>query len=232
MIRHHLEDGVLTLTLDRPEAHNALDLAMRRELEELPARYRDTDVRCLVLTGAGDRTFCAGADLAEIRALGPGLPPTRPTAGLLGFGRPTIAAVNGTCVTGGLELALSCDMILAADTARFADTHAALGVLPRWGMSALLPRRIGTARAMELSLSGRWVDAAEAERIGLVNRVVPAAELPAAVAELAAAVAARPPRVVAATASLLREATAVPLTEAMQREVDLAQGFGLDPQEG
>jgi len=227
MIRSDLDAGVLTLTIDRPEKKNALTVAMRQQLEALPGEVNDDpDIRVIVLA-AVDPVFSAGADLAEIAA-SDGLTPTDPGAGLRALKKPTIAAVNGACVTGGLELALSCDFIVASDQARFIDTHVSLGALPRWGMSALLPRRVGLARAKEISLSGRWIHAAEAETIGLTNRVVLHSELTAAVAELAAQIAAHPTRAVVATLELLERGDGLTLDAALELEAEISGSFEVD----
>ena len=175
--------GCAVLTLNRPQAANALSLALRRELVQAVDRCAaDPEVRVLVLTGAG-KAFCAGLDLKELgAAIDPTAalvsdPRTDPVLALRRFGGPIIAAVNGVAVTGGFELALACDVLLASTEARFADTHARVGVIPGWGLSQLLPRLIGPYRAKELSLTGNFIDAACAEAWGLINRVVPPAEL-------------------------------------------------------
>ncbi len=135
---------------------------MRQRLEALCAEVdgRD-DVDVMILTGV-DPVFCAGADTKEIARLGASLPPTNPGAALRAVDKPVICAVNGPCVTGGLEVALSCDFIVASERATFADTHARLGVLPRWGLSALLPAAVGVRRAKEMTSTGRFVTASEA----------------------------------------------------------------------
>ena len=164
-------EGVLTVVFDRPAARNALTVAMRQRLEELCAEVDgDDDIDVVVLTGT-DPAFCAGADMKEIAALGRTLPPTDPGRAIRGVRKPVIGAVNGPCVTGGLEIALSCDFLVASELARFADTHAHLGVLPRWGMSALLPRAVGVRWAKELSATRAVINPADALRIGLVNHV-------------------------------------------------------------
>ncbi|MGI9603440.1 MAG: enoyl-CoA hydratase/isomerase family protein, partial [Acidimicrobiales bacterium] len=193
MITESLDGGVLTLTLDRPDKHNALTLAMRRRLEDLPHLVgADPGIKVVVLTGAGS-SFCAGADLDEINAADGPIPATNPARGLAEAPCPVIAAVNGTCITGGLELALACDLILAGASARFADTHTKMGVLPRWGMSARLPRRVGSPRAIEMSLTGRFVDSTEALATGLVDRVVPDDDLSTVVATTAQTIATHDP---------------------------------------
>lgn len=228
MIRMSRSGGVLSVTIDRPEKKNALTVAMRQALEQLPAEVNDDPQVSVVVLAAVDPVFSAGADLAEIAAAD-GLTRTDPGRGLRAIKKPTIAAVNGACVTGGLELALSCDFIVASDEARFRDTHVGLGVLPRWGMSALLPRRVGLARAKEISLSGRWVYAAEAERIGLANSVVPHGDLADTVRELAEQIAAQPDRATVATLSLLDEGESLGLAAALDLEAEVSGHFAVDP---
>ncbi len=172
--------GHALLTLNRPQALNALSRALMAALADAVDRLAaDPAVRVLIVTGAG-RAFCAGLDLKELgrgdATLGDGetgIAPRDPVAAIDRFAGPVIAAVNGVAVTGGFELALACDVLLASTEARFADTHARIGIAPGWGLSQKLARVIGPYRARELSLSGRWIGAAEADAWGLVNRVVP-----------------------------------------------------------
>jgi enoyl-CoA hydratase len=168
-------DGPVTvLTLNRPGAMNAIDHALRAAIAEAAARLAaDDTVRVLVLTGAGDRAFCAGLDLKELGQSETALRGTEadPVAALEAFARPIICAINGVAVTGGFELALVGDVLIASDTARFADTHARMGIMPGWGLSQKLPRIIGASRAKELSFTGNFMGAAQAERWGLVNSV-------------------------------------------------------------
>lgn len=173
-------EGIATVTLNRPHALNALDTELRGAIErtfrELEA---DPDTRVAILTGAG-RAFSAGIDLKE---LGSG-PLDRSGAAEYGmidalhdFGGPIIGAVNGHAITGGFELALACDVLVASENAVFADTHARVGIVPGWGLSQKLPRLVGIGRAKEISFTGNFVPAAQAERWGLVNRVVAPEEL-------------------------------------------------------
>ncbi len=164
--------------LHRPSARNALNQALRRALyDAMSAADSDPDVDVIVLTGS-DPAFCAGLDLKELAS--------NPAALKGGFDgasdlrrpwpdlrKPLIGAINGVAVTGGLELALACDFLIASDRARFADTHARVGVQPGWGMSVLLPQAIGTRKARQMSLTGNFVDAGTALHWGLVNEVVP-----------------------------------------------------------
>ncbi|MEQ8486981.1 MAG: enoyl-CoA hydratase [Pseudomonadales bacterium] len=174
------DGAVTTVTLNRPEALNALSSALRRRIVEVFTALRDDDAtEVIVLTGAG-RAFTVGLDLKE---LGGEVAATASIASqtlsdaVTGCGKPIIGAVNGFAITGGFELALMCDFLIASPEARFADTHARVGVVPGWGLSQRLPRLIGINRAKELSLTGNYLDADTACAWGLVNRVVPAAEL-------------------------------------------------------
>jgi enoyl-CoA hydratase len=227
-LRTAVADRVLTVTIDRPESKNALTLAMRQELEQIAGTVDDDDLVDVVVLTAVDPVFSAGADIKEIAALGASLPPTNPGAALRAVEKPVIAAVNGACVTGGLELALSCDFIVASDHARFADTHARLGVLPRWGMSALLPRAVGLAKAKELTATGAFVDAEEALRIGLVNLVVPHDDLAARAHDLAAAVAAGPQPAIRASLDLYDRGVGLSLADALALETHTSARWTVD----
>lgn len=176
--------GYAVLTLDRPQAMNALSRALMAQLADaIDALAADAEVRVLILTGAG-RAFCAGLDLKELGAGGgtlgegtSGVAARDPVEALGRFRGPVIGAINGAAVTGGFELALACDVLLASPQARFADTHARIGIAPGWGLSQKLSRAIGIYRAREVSLTGNWVSAEQAAAWGFVNRVVPAEEL-------------------------------------------------------
>ena len=173
-------DGIRTITIDRPEAKNALTTVMRADLCRLLLEA-DTDdtARAVILTGV-DPIFTAGVDFKEIS---PSFDPLgarfalNPGTALRSMRTPVICAVNGPCVSGGLEIALSSSFVIASERARFADTHARLNAVPRWGLTALLPRAVGVRKARELSSTGNFVGAEEALRIGLVNHVVPHDEL-------------------------------------------------------
>jgi enoyl-CoA hydratase len=173
-------ERIATVTLNRPDQRNALNRELQRRIPDVVTRLEaDDGVDVIILTGA-DPAFCAGVDLKE---LGTG---RRPTGGdptdlvtpkssrgpLPAHTKPVIGAVNGVAVTGGLELALACDFLVASDRARFADTHARVGVMPGWGLTVLLPEAIGVRRARELSTTGNYIDAHTAEAWGLVNHVV------------------------------------------------------------
>ena len=215
--------ATVVLTLNRPDARNALSLelqgALIDALGELAARE---DVRSAVLTGAGP-AFCAGFDLKEIASgVGGGDGNGRQTelaAAVAGLGKPLIGAINGFAITGGFELALACDVLIASSEARFADTHTRVGMVPGWGLSQRLPRLIGTYRAKELSLTGNFIDAEQAERWGLVNRVVPPAELLSVCLALAADMNSCVPEANRESKRLIDEGFALPFGEAMTREV-------------
>ena len=180
--------GIATVTLNRPTAMNALSHDLRRAIvetfEELEA---DENIRVAILTGAG-KAFCAGLDLKELggdaSAVGGNSGGVNSTIGdkdpVTSIGRfsgPVIGAINGVAITGGFELAIACDVLICSENARFADTHARVGILPGWGLSQKLSRAIGIYRAKELSLTGNFLSAQQANDWGLVNRVVPAEEL-------------------------------------------------------
>ncbi len=172
---------VAILTLNRPQAMNALSQALIRALTQAIVDLgRDDGVRVLVLTGAGERAFSAGLDLKELGATpgllglveGDGAKPN-PIKAIEQCPKPVIAAINGVAITGGFELALACDILVAATTARFADTHQRVGVIPGWGLSQKLSRIIGPSRAKEMAFSGRFISAGQASDWGLVSRAVP-----------------------------------------------------------
>lgn len=223
-----IADGVAVVTLNRPEAMNALSSALRAELAEaMLAVARDDAVRAVVLTGAGTRAFTAGLDLKELGASTDGLgaanatdPQRNPVKAVEQCAKPVIGAINGVAITGGFELALACDVLIASTHARFADTHARVGIMPGWGLSQKLSRMIGISRAKELSLTGNFLDAATAERWGLVNRVVePDALLPAATA-LARDMANIDPAMVAGYKALIDQGYALPFGEGLALEAE------------
>ncbi|MEO8030550.1 MAG: enoyl-CoA hydratase-related protein [Gemmatimonadota bacterium] len=184
MLRFELRDGVATITINRPDKLNALNDALFRQLAELVSRAEsDPSVRGLVLTGAGSKAFAAGADIAELSSQTPLDAKARSLYGqavmsrLERLGKPVIAAVNGFCLGGGCELAMACHIRLASDNARFGQPEVNLGIGPGYGGTVRLPRLVGRGRALELLMSAQIIDAAEAFRIGLVNRVYPPEQL-------------------------------------------------------
>jgi enoyl-CoA hydratase len=179
------EDRVRTLTLNRPQSRNALSSELRsRFFQALRDAEADDSVDVVILTGA-DPVFCAGLDLkelgdsSELPDISPQWPPMT---------KPVIGAINGAAVTGGLELALYCDILIASDQARFADTHARVGLLPTWGLSVRLPQKVGVGMARRMSLTGDYLSAADALRAGLVTEVVPHEQLLPAARRVAASI--------------------------------------------
>ncbi len=182
------EGGVCTLTLNRPEKLNALNPALFVELRDhIDALAEDESVGCVILTGAG-RSFCAGNDLGDISA-GVRAPSRHFQAetidALERLPKPTIAKIRGHCFTGGLELALGCDILLAAETAQLGDTHGQWGLIAAWGMTVRLPERVGRAKAKELMYTARRIAGSEAAEIGLVNQATADDDLDEAVATMA-----------------------------------------------
>ncbi len=184
VVRFEVDERIATVTIDRPEVRNALSTEVLRllpqHLEEADGR---DDVDVIILTGT-DPAFSAGVDLKEAAAGRAGdtadavAEILRPRRGPLPIvAKPVIGAINGVAVTGGLELALACDFLIASDQARFADTHARVGVMPGWGLTVLLPQAIGVRRAREMSTTGNYIDAHQAYEWGLVNHVVRHEEL-------------------------------------------------------
>ncbi len=223
-------DGVVVLTLHRPEARNAMNAAMREALlAELRRADGDDDVAAVVLTGT-DPVFSAGADLKESLANGlPVRPRTNAGQALRAMATPVICAVNGACVTGALEVALSCTFIVASERARFADTHARVGLLPGWGLSALLPRAVGLRKAREMTITGNFVDAGEALRIGLVNEVVAHHELLPRALQLAADIGSADMAAVRASLALYDRGHGATLAHALGLEAEAVANWRLDP---
>lgn len=166
----HTDERIRTLTLNRPQSRNALSAALRdRFFGALAEADADGAVDVIILTGA-DPVFCAGLDLKELggQSALPDISPRWPA-----MTKPVIGAINGAAVTGGLEVALYCDILIASEQARFADTHARVGLLPTWGLSVRLPQKVGVGMARRMSLTGDYLSAADALRTGLVTQVVP-----------------------------------------------------------
>jgi enoyl-CoA hydratase len=228
VVEVEIDHGVATVTLNRPQSMNALSRALQSELvATFEALAANSAVSVVILTGAGDRAFCAGLDLKELgsgaaKVSGGARVPTDGGAlvrAIEDFDRPVIGAINGVAITGGFELALACDVLIASTNARFADTHARVGIMPGWGLSQKLPRLIGIYRAKELSLTGNFLSAEQAERWGLVNRVVaPDALLPACRA-LAADMQSCDPAMVVAYKGVINEGFAETLREGRRIEV-------------
>lgn len=225
--------AVAVLTLNRPEKLNALSpelfVDLSAHLDAIEAAGEA--VRCVVIAGAG-RSFCAGADMGALEARLVTEDPEFRSKTLERLGampQPAIAAVHGHCYTGGLELALAADFIVAADDARFCDTHARLGIVPRWGLSARLPRRVGLAAAKRISMLGEPVGAAEALRLGLCDAVVQRAALPDAAMEMANRIAGHDARAIAAVKHLYERSVGVALPDALDYERQFSPpGGGFD----
>lgn len=219
-------DLIATITLNRPEAMNALSAELRLALGKAFREIQDDpEIRVAVLTGAG-RAFCAGMDLKEL-ASGAADATGEETGGagqwemaeaIAAFEGPIIAAVNGHAITGGFELALACDLIIASTQAKFADTHARVGILPGWGLSQKLPRLIGIARAKEISFTGNTITAAQAYDWGLVNRVVAPEELLPTCKALAAEMASCVPAVLKGYKKLIDAGYGMLLPDALRHE--------------
>ena len=227
---------VALLTLDRPAQLNALNDALLQRLASILERLdADPDCRCVVITGAGERAFAAGADIKELA--------DQSAESLAGggtfdvwerirrFRKPLIAAVRGYALGGGCELAMTCDMIIAGDDAQFGQPEIKIGVIPGAGGTQRLTRAIGKAKAMELILTGRSIDAREADALGLVTSVVPAEATVAVALALAARIAAMPPLAVIAAKESVRAAFEGSLTAGLESERRLFFGlFGSEDQ--
>jgi enoyl-CoA hydratase len=221
-------DGVAVVTLNRPEAHNALSAELRSALSEGFARLAaDPEVRVIVLTGAGERAFCAGLDLKELAANASVLSfaegEFNPASDIAQCPKPVIGAINGVAVTGGFELALACDVLIASANAKFADTHARVGVLPSWGLSQLLSRVVGPYRARQLSFTGSFLDAPTALAWGLVGEVVAADQLMNRAISLAAEIASVEPDMMRQYKRLINSGLNLPLADALAMEVVCAR---------
>jgi enoyl-CoA hydratase len=237
LVRVEMSDGVCTITLDRPEARNALNTALlRASAAALEAAEGDDGVDVIVLTGA-DPAFCAGLDLKELASGGANLVGGQPDDGARWSNpiqavwemiKPVIGAVNGACVTGGFELALGCDFLVASDRARFGDTHARVGVTPGGGMSVFLPMAVGLRKAKEMTLTGNFVDGAEAHRLGLVNHVVPHAELMPTAQRLARDIAANDGRAVRHLKHLYDHNARLPVGDALAHEQEIFRTYRVD----
>ena len=233
-------DGVAVVTLNRPEAMNAMSKALRAALAEaFVALEQDPEVRVAILTGAGDKAFTAGLDLKELGSdpLGMGAANAteavaNPVKAIDAFSKPVIGAINGVAITGGFEVALACDVLIASTRARFADTHARVGITPGWGLSQKLSRAIGLYRAKELSLSGNFLDAETACAWGLVNRVVEPDQLMPTARKLAADMASIQPEMAVFYKKLIDDGFALPFGEAMalEHKRSSAKNAGVTPE--
>jgi enoyl-CoA hydratase/carnithine racemase len=220
-------DGVAHLTLNRPDKLNALNPAMFIQLRaHIDAITIDASVRCVVLGGAG-RSFCAGHDLDAIADQTPAPSPhfePETVDALEQLPKPTIARIHGHCYTGGLELALGCDLLIGSESARLGDTHGQWGLVPVWGMSVRLPERVGRSAAKELMFTSRRIDAHEAARIGLIDRIVADDELDATIESLTAEIRANSPGTNRIVKQLLADRNERTRSEALRSERTLPLG--------
>lgn len=229
-VRAERHGHVAIVTIDHPEKHNALSEQMRTALaESLEDVDVDPQVRCIILTGAGDRAFVAGGDIAELarRTL------SQQRAVMAGGSvfeavrqvrTPLIAAINGVCLGGGLEIACGCDLRIASNTAKFGQTEINIGLIPGGGGTQMLPRIIGQAQALRLAMLGDVISAEEALRIGLVHEVVDLASLMGRAEEIADSIAARSPLAVRSAKQAVRSAFDLPFEEGRRLEVSLFEG--------
>ena len=233
MVGYERIGAAALITIDRPERRNAVDGPTAAALLEAYERFAaDDDARVIVLTGAGEDAFCAGADLKALETLDPDAP-----AGPMGFSRltpskPAIAAIGGWCVAGGLELALWCDLRIADDTARFGCLERRWGVPLIDGGTQRLPRVVGLGRALDLILSGRTVEAVEALTMGLVNEIVPAGGHVSRALELAEAIAAFPQETMLSDREAAHAALGLPIDQGLALEARRGRPRILGAREG
>ena len=225
------DGAVAVVTINRPKVLNALNTQTINELERaMLDLQRDDAVRAIVLTGAGEKSFVAGADINELAVLSPAEGQRHGRRGQAVFdliedlGKPVVAAINGFALGGGCELAMACTIRVAADTARFGQPEINLGIIPGYAGSQRLPRLVGKGRALEMLLTGDMVTAARAFEIGLVNRIVPAADLLAEARKLAATLASKAPLATRYIMEAVNHGLEMPLADAQFLEGTL---FGL-----
>ena len=222
-----LENGVATITVNRPDKRNALNAAVRSEIvHALDALRSDPAVRVVLLTGAGEKAFVAGADIQEFAERTPleqrqAMASRRVFDELAGFPKPTVAVINGLALGGGCELALACDFRIAASTARLGQPEINLGLIPGGGGTQRLPRVVGSGQAMRMVLTGAIIDAAEAQRIGLVELVLPADELRSGAQEIARQMAAKSPIALQMGKAAVRAAAEMPLSAGLAYETEM-----------
>jgi enoyl-CoA hydratase len=226
-ILHEREGRVAILTVNRPEKMNALNEQVRDEmLAALAEIAADDGAGVVVVTGAGEKAFIAGADIGEFAGRTPfdqrhAMRSPRIFDVMAAFGKPVIAMINGFCLGGGCELALSCDIRIASDKARFGQPEINLGLIPGGGGTQRLPRQVGLGHAMRLILTGEMIGAAEAREIGLVEQIVPAAELRAATLELAGKIASKSPLTVRVAKEAVRTSQRLSIEDGIAYERDL-----------
>lgn len=230
-VRTERKDNILVITIDRPKVLNALNAQTIEEIGQAFAAARDDDgIRCVIVTGGGEKAFVAGADINELAKMTPIVGKFTSEQGQTVFlqieryPKPVIAAINGFALGGGCELALACHIRIASEKAQMGLPEVSLGIIPGYGGTQRMVRLLGKGKAFELICSGERVNAAEAERIGLVNRVVPADQLMATAEELAKKIAAKSPVAIRAAIEAINSGSDMPLEEGQVLEATL---FGL-----
>ncbi len=239
-VRIDLDGPVATITIDRPEALNALSELVLDELSQAFDEVNTDAVRAVILTGAGDKAFAAGADIKQFPSFSPdeaeafALRGQALTRKIESFPKPVIAAINGFALGGGCEFALACHLRVASETARIGEPEVNLGIMAGFGGSQRLPRLVGKGMALEMLTTGRMVAAQEALRIGLVNRVTPPGDLLATCKQMAEEIARKAPRAVALSIEAVNRGLETTLDEGLRMEARLfGQTFGTeDMQEG
>ncbi len=241
LVQLDVSEGIATVTLNRPEAMNALSMALRKQLYEVMCAVdADDDVRAVILTGAGERAFTAGLDLKELGSTEGALGAANaegadenPVKAIEVCRKPVIGAINGVAITGGFEVALACDVLVASTNARFADTHARVGIVPGWGLSQKLSRIIGISRAKEVSFTGNFLSAEQALAWGLVNQVVEPEELLPLARQLASDMAGIDPAFLATYKKLINDGYAASFGEglAIEHKLSSAANSQVSPEE-
>jgi enoyl-CoA hydratase len=230
-VLYQTQDGIARLTINRPEKLNALDRQTMKDIDAAVGEAgRDASIGVVIVTGMGEKAFVAGADIAELAAQTPveGAAYARLGQAVLGrlerLGKPSLAAINGYALGGGMELAMACTIRLASESARLGQPEVALGIIPGYGGTQRLARLVGAGRALELILTGEPIDAREAHRIGLVNRVVPQADLLQATEAMARTLLTRGPLALRLALQAVHEGLQMNLEEGLSMEAAL---FGL-----
>jgi enoyl-CoA hydratase len=230
-ILYEKSEGIATITINRPEKLNALNQETIQEISStLDDAEKDENIRVVVITGAGDRAFSAGADINEMKGKTPidlrrSCQRTKEMMNKVeDLEKPVIAAINGYALGGGLELAMACDLRIASEKARLGQPEINIGLIPGWGGTQRLPRFVGKAIAKEMIFTGKMIDAKTAERLGLVNAVVPADQLKAAVKKLAEELSSKPPIAVKLAKQLINNSIETNLRIGMMHE---SEAFGI-----
>ncbi|MCK5593426.1 enoyl-CoA hydratase/isomerase family protein, partial [Candidatus Bathyarchaeota archaeon] len=228
---YNKKNGIATITINRPKALNALNEETLPEFFSiLEDAEKDKNVRVVVITGAGEKAFCAGLDLKTvkditvIKAVETSRLGQKLTLAIEELGKPVIAAINGYALGGGLELAMACDIRIASENARIGQTEVNVGLIPGWGGTQRLPRLVGKGIAKELVFTGKMIDAKTAERIGLINMVVPPEKLRSVVEELSKTIMSKPPIAIKLTKELINRSIETDLGTGLVHE---AEAFGI-----